>query len=87
MRNNGMNALGRVTAAGANPCLGCKDSLSPCEYSGVVAQYGLLERIGAGMYNPIETQLGALKSARILGQRIGHKVKGLMARGLAADVI
>jgi len=80
MRNNGMNALGRVTAAGANPCLGCKDSLQSCEYSGVITQYGLLERIGAGMYNPIENQLGALKSARILGQRIGHKVKGLMAR-------
>ena len=87
MRNNGINALGRVTAAGANPCLGCEDSLSPCEYSGVVAQYGLLERIGTGMYNHIETQLGALKSARILGQRIGHKIKGLMARGLTADVI
>lgn len=87
MRNNGMNALGRVTAAGASPCLGCKDSLSFCEYSGVVSQYGLLERIGAGMYNPIENQLGVLKSARILGQRIGHKMKSLMVRGLADDVI
>jgi multimeric flavodoxin WrbA len=86
MRNNGMNALGRVTAAGANPCLGCEDSLSSCEYSGVVAQYGLLERIGTGMYNPMETQLGALKSARILGQRIGHKIKGVMARRSVADV-
>ena len=27
MRNNGMNPLGRVTAAGANPCLGCQDAL------------------------------------------------------------
>jgi multimeric flavodoxin WrbA len=87
MRNNGMNALGRVTAVGANPCLGCDDSLSSCEYSGVVAQYGLLERIGTGMYNPMETQLGALKSARILGQRIGHKIKSVMTRGSAADGI
>lgn len=87
MRNNGMNALGRVTAAGANPCLGCKDSLGSCEYSGVVAQYGLLERMGIGMYNPIEQQLVALKSARILGQRIGHKVQHLMGRGLKAEVV
>ena len=41
MRNNGMNPLGRVTAAGANPCLGCPDSLSSCEFSGVVANYGM----------------------------------------------
>jgi multimeric flavodoxin WrbA len=87
MRNCGINALGRVTAAGANPCLGCKDSLSACEYSGVVAQYGLLERIGIGMYNPIEQQLGALKTARVLGQRLGHKVKCLMDRGFNAQVV
>ncbi len=86
MRNYGINALGRVTAAGANPCLGCKDSLSGCEYSGIVAQYGLLERIGIGMYNPIEHQLGALKAARVLGQRLGHKVKCLAARGFNAEV-
>ena len=87
MRNNGMNALGRVTAAGASPCLGCKDSLSSCEYSGVIAQYGLLERIGIGLYHPIENQLGVLKSARILGQRIGHKVQSLMARGFTDGAI
>jgi len=86
MRNNGFNALGRVTAAGANPCLGCRDSLSACEFSGVVTQYGFLERIGIGMYNPIEHQLGALKSARILGQRIGHKVQHLLARGPKAEI-
>jgi multimeric flavodoxin WrbA len=80
MRNNGMNPLGRVTAAGANPCLGCEDALQECEYSGVVTQYGLLERVGASMYNPIEHQLAALKSARILGQRIGHKARHLLAR-------
>jgi hypothetical protein len=40
----------------------------------------MLERIGKGMYNPIENQLGALKSARILGQRVGHKVEHLMTR-------
>jgi multimeric flavodoxin WrbA len=85
MRNNGINALGRVTAAGANPCLGCQDSLSACEFSGVVAQYGLLERIGTGMYNPIEHQLGALKSARILGQRLGHKLKQSRTRDGEAD--
>jgi multimeric flavodoxin WrbA len=82
MRNNGMNPLGRVTAAGANPCLGCDDALQDCEYSGVVTQYGLLERAGASMYNPIEHQLAALKSARILGQRIGHKARHLHARGV-----
>ncbi len=87
MRNNGLNALGRVTAAGANPCLGCQDSLNACEFSGVVAQYGFLERIGMGMYNPIEHQLGALKSARILGQRIGHKVQRMTARGTHADIL
>lgn len=81
MRNNGMNPLGRVTAAGANPCLGCQDSLDTCEYSGVVANYGLLERIGTGLYNPIENQWGALKSARILGQRVEHKLQRLQARG------
>jgi len=86
MRNNGFNALGRVTAAGANPCLGCPDSLSACEFSGVVTQYGFLERIGIGTYNPIEHQLGALKSARILGQRIGHKVQHLIRRGPQAEI-
>jgi multimeric flavodoxin WrbA len=85
MRNNGMNPLGRVTAAGANPCLGCPDSLETCEYSNVVAAYGMLERIGKGMYNPIENQLGVLKSARILGERLGHKVEHMMARGFGKD--
>jgi multimeric flavodoxin WrbA len=85
MRNNGMNPLGKVTAAGANPCLGCPDSLSSCEFSAVMAGYGMLERIGKSMYNPIENQLGALKSARILGQRLGHKVEHLIARGLASE--
>ena len=80
MRNNGMNAVGRVTAAGANPCLGCEDALQECEYSGVVAQYGLLERPGQSMYNPLEFQLASLKAARVLGQRIGHKVQHLVAR-------
>jgi len=80
MRNNGMNALGRVTAAGANPCLGCEDALRDCEYSGVVTQYGLLERPGQSMYNPLEFQLASLKAARVLGQRIGHKVQHLAAR-------
>ncbi|MBW2307183.1 MAG: flavodoxin family protein [Deltaproteobacteria bacterium] len=86
MRNYGITAMGRVTAAGANPCLGCEDSLSACEYSGVVARYGRLERIGIGMYNPIEHQLGVLKEARILGQRLGHKVEHVMARGLGAEI-
>ena len=85
MRNNGMTPLGRVTAAGANPCLGCQDSLDTCEYSGVVANYGLLERIGTGLYNPIENQWGALKSARILGQRVEHKLQRLQARGLVNE--
>ncbi len=85
MRNNGMTPLGRVTAAGANPCLGCPDSLSACEYSGVVANYGLLERIGTGLYNPIENQWGALKSARILGQRVEHKLQRLQARGFVNE--
>lgn len=85
MRNNGMTPLGRVTAAGANPCLGCQDSLSTCEYSGVVANYGLLERIGIGLYNPIENQWGALKSARILGQRVEHKLQSLQARGFVNE--
>ena len=80
MRNNGMHALGCVTAAGANPCLGCEDALHDCEYSGVVTQYGLLERPGRSMYNPLECQLASLKMARILGQRIGHKVQHLKAR-------
>ena len=87
MRNYGINALGRVTAAGANPCLGCEDSLGACEYSAVVAQYGLLERIGIGMYNPIENQLGALKTARVLGQRLGHKVKCMVDRGFNAKAV
>ena len=86
MRNYGVRPLGAVTAAGANPCIGCDDSLLNCEYSGVVAQYGLLERKGIGMYNPIENQLEALKKARILGQRLGHKVKFLTERGFQADV-
>lgn len=86
MRNYGMMPLGRVIAAGANPCISCKDALQDCEYSGVVAQYGLLERKGVGMYNPIENQLGALKNARILGQRLGHKVKFLSHRGFRAEV-
>jgi len=85
MRNNGMNPLGRVTAAGANPCLGCPDSLETCEYSNVVAGYGMLERIGKSMYNPIENQLDVLKSARILGERLGHKVEHMMARGFGKD--
>jgi multimeric flavodoxin WrbA len=85
MRNNGMTALGCVTAAGANPCLGCKDSLRDCEYSRVVAQYGLLERVGLSMYNPIEYQLAALKSARILGQRVGHKAQHVVARGQGSE--
>jgi multimeric flavodoxin WrbA len=85
MRNNGISAMGGVTAAGANPCLGCEDSLAACEYSAVVAQYGMLERAGIGMYNPIENQLRALKNARILGQRIGHKVKFLAARGFSVE--
>ena len=86
MRNNGMQALGRVTATGANPCLGCADSLNDCEYSGVVAQYGFLERPGVSMYNPIEHQLSALKAARILGQRVGHKVQHLIARGVGVEI-
>ncbi len=80
MRNNGMHALGRVTAAGANPCLGCEDALADCEYSGVVAQYGLLERAGQSMYNPLDFQLASLKAARVLGQRIGYKLQHLGAR-------
>jgi multimeric flavodoxin WrbA len=87
MRNNGILALGRVTAAGANPCLGCEDSLSACEYSAVLAQYGLLERIGIGMYNPIEHQLGNLKAARVMGQRIGHKVNCMMDRGFHTEAV
>lgn len=87
MRNNGMAALGRVTAAGANPCLGCKDSLQECEYSGVVAQHGLLERVGRSAYNPIEYQLAALKAASILGQRIGHKAQHMLARGMSAEAV
>lgn len=85
MRSNGMNPLGRVIAAGANPCLGCPDSLEICEYSNVVAAYGLLARAGRGMYNPIENQLTALKSARILGQRLGHKVEHMAARGFGKE--
>ncbi len=85
MRNNGMAALGGVTAAGANPCLGCEDALEACEYSAVVAQYGFLARQGLGMYNPIENQLKALKKARILGQRLGHKVRFLAARGFSVE--
>lgn len=87
MQNYGIKALGRITAAGANPCLGCKDSLNNCEYSAVVAQYGLLERIGTALYNPIENQLHALKNARVLGQRLGHKVNHLMARGYSSEAV
>ena len=87
MQNYGITALGRVTAAGANPCLSCEDALSACEYSAVVAQCGLLERTGIGLYNPIEHQLGALKTARILGQRIGHKVNCLKARGFSPETV
>jgi multimeric flavodoxin WrbA len=87
MQNYGIRALGRVTAAGANPCLGCKDSLNDCEYSAVVAQHGLLERIGTSLYNPIENQLHALKDARILGQRLGHKVEHLESRGYRAEAV
>jgi multimeric flavodoxin WrbA len=87
MKNNGMAALGGVTAAGSNPCLGCEGSLEACEYSAVVAQYGLLERMGLGMYNPIENQLKALKKARILGQRMGHKVKFMKDRGFKVDPV
>ena len=87
MQNYGIRGLGRITAAGANPCLGCKDSLDDCEYSAVVAQYGLLERIGTALYNPIENQLRALKDARTLGQRLGHKVNHIMARGLSAEAV
>ncbi len=86
MINYGMMPLGRVIAAGANPCISCKDSLKDCEYSAVVAQYGLLERKGIGMYNPIEHQLEALKSARVLGQRLGYKVKYLSDRGFHGEV-
>jgi multimeric flavodoxin WrbA len=87
MQNYGIRGLGRITAAGANPCLGCKDSLEDCEFSAVVAQYGLLERIGTALYNPIENQLHALKNARILGQRLGHKVNHITARGLSAEAV
>ena len=86
LRNYGIMPLGRVTAAGANPCISCKDSLSDCEFSAVVAQYGLLERRGISMYNPIENQLGALKNARVLGQRLGQKVKFISDRGFRAEV-
>ena len=48
----------------------------------MVTQYVLLERVGVNMYNPIEHQLAALKSARILGQRVGHKARHLLARGV-----
>jgi hypothetical protein len=85
MQNYGINPLGHVIAAGANPCLGCEDSLGACEYSAVVNQYGLLERMGTSMYNPIEHQLRALKNARILGQRLRHKVEFLKARGFSVE--
>jgi hypothetical protein len=73
MQNYGMKNLGRITAAGANLCLGCRDSLNECECSAVVAQYCLLERIGTALYNPIENQLHALKNARILGNASATK--------------
>jgi len=38
------------------------------------------------MYNPIEHQLSALKAARTLGQRVGHKVQHLIARGVGAEI-
>ena len=87
MRNNGIMPLGSVTAAGSNPCLGCEDALEGCEFSAVVAQYGLLERTGIGMYNPIEHQLKVLKEARILGQRLGHKINCLTEKGLYAQAV
>ncbi len=87
LRNNGMAALGGVTAAGGNPCLGCEDALEACEYSAVVAQYGLLAQMGRGMYNLIENQLKALKKARILGQRLGHKVRFLADRGFSVEPV
>lgn len=86
MRNYGVMPLGHVIAAGANPCISCKDSLTDCEYSAVVTQYGMLERKGISMYNPIEHQLGALKNARILGQRLGYKVKYIADRGFHSEV-
>jgi hypothetical protein len=52
-----------------------------------VAQYGLLERIGTALYNPIENQLHALKDARVLGQRLGHKVNHLLARGYDPEAV
>jgi len=82
MRNYGIMGLGKVTAAGTNPCLGCEDSLTDCEYSNVMVQYGRLERIGKGAYKPIENQLENLKSARIMGQRLGHKYKHMTSRGI-----
>ena len=87
MQNYGIKGLDRITAAGANPCLGCKDSLHDCEYSAVVAQHGLLERIGTALYHPIENQLHALKNARVVGQRLGHKVDHMLARGYSAEAV
>ena len=43
--------------------------------------------IGTSLYNPIENQLHALKNARVLGQRLGHKVNHLMARGVSAEAV
>jgi hypothetical protein len=39
------------------------------------------------MYNPIENQLKALKKARILGQRLGHKVRFLADRGFSVEPV
>jgi multimeric flavodoxin WrbA len=82
MRNYSIIGLGKVTAIGTNPCLGCEDAIDACEYSNVVAQYGRLGRLGTGMYNPIENQLEALRDARIMGQRLEHKLKHMKARGI-----
>ena len=45
----------------------------------------MLERIGKSMYNPIENQLAVLKSARVLGERLGHKVTHMRTRGFGKD--
>ncbi len=82
MRNYSIVGIGKVTALGTNPCLGCEDAIDACEYSNVVAQYGRLELLGRGMYNPIENQLEALKEARVMGQRLEHKLKHITSRGI-----
>ena len=85
MRNYSIIGLGKVTALGTNPCLGCEDAIDACEYSNVFIQYGRLGRLGSGMYNPIENQLEALKDARIMGQRLEHKFKHISSRGIQND--